>query len=157
MKVIVKFVFSIIGILLISGFPILMGGLMVGELRLIEYVRSIQDALRSLWPLQQLSVENYKIGREVPVFPQIFEYISYSLEILFLALAVAVVLAIFCTILTMLLPERVRDRIKVALYFLESVPDLLVIMLAQLTVIFIFDKSGVLISKIAVIGGERIY
>lgn len=156
-KVILKFIFSIIGILLVSGLPVLMGGLMAGEVRIVEYVRSIQEVLKNLWPLQDITVENYIIGREVPVFPQIFDYISYSLEILFLALAAAVLLAIFFTVLTMLLPEKVRDRIKVTLYFLESVPDLLIIMAAQLAVIFIFDRSGVLISKIAVINGERIY
>lgn len=157
MKVMVKFILSIIGILLVSGLPVLMAGLMAGELRITEYVQSIKDVLESLWPLQEISVANYRIEREVPVFPQIFDYISYSLEILFLALSAAVLLAIFFTILTMLLPERIRGRIKVTLYFLESLPDLLIIMLAQVIVIFIFDRSGVLISKIAVVNGERIY
>nr|WP_239457174.1 ABC transporter permease subunit [Planococcus versutus] len=157
MKISIKFVFSLLGIIAVSGFPVLISGLVKGEVRFLEYIQSIRDALASLWPIQELSVENYRIGREVPVFPQIFEYISYSLQILFLALTSAILLAVILTILTMLLPEPIRERIKMSLYFLESLPDLLVIMLVQFAVIAFFQKSGILISKIAVVNGERIY
>lgn len=157
MKISIKIVFSLLGIIVVSGFPVLISGLVKGEIRFLEYIQSIRDALASLWPIQELSVENYRIGREVPVFPQIFEYISYSLQILFLALGSAILLAIILAILTMLLPESIRERIKLSLYFLESLPDLLVIMLIQLAVIVFFQKSGILISKIAVVNGERIY
>ncbi|ANU27415.1 ABC transporter permease subunit [Planococcus versutus] len=156
-KISIKFVFSLLGIIAVSGFPVLISGLVKGEVRFLEYIQSIRDALASLWPIQELSVENYRIGREVPVFPQIFEYISYSLQILFLALTSAILLAVILTILTMLLPEPIRERIKMSLYFLESLPDLLVIMLVQFAVIAFFQKSGILISKIAVVNGERIY
>lgn len=157
MKISIKFLFSLLGIIAVSGFPVLISGLVKGEVRFLEYIQSIRDALASLWPIQELSVENYRIGREVPVFPQIFEYISYSLQILFLALTSAILLAVILTILTMLLPEPIRKRIKMSLYFLESLPDLLVIMLVQFAVIVFFQKSGILISKIAVVNGERIY
>ncbi|UJF26322.1 ABC transporter permease subunit [Planococcus sp. 107-1] len=43
------------------------------------------------------------------------------------------------------------------MYFLESLPDLLIIMAAQLGIIFIYLKTDVLISKIAVVGGDKIY
>ncbi|WP_255472894.1 ABC transporter permease subunit [Planomicrobium sp. CPCC 101079] len=157
MKLLLKFIFSIIGILLVSGLPILLSGLLGGELQLAEYFRTISAVLESMWPVQDISVFNYRIQKEMPVFPNILEYISYSLQILFLALGAAVFFALTFTVLTMLLGERARDRVKMVLYFLESLPDLLIIMLAQLAVIFFLEQTGILISSIAVTGANRIY
>lgn len=157
MKLMIKFVFSVVGIVLVSGFPVLIGGLVAGELRLTEYIEALEAVLRGLWPLQEFTVLNMRTNREIPLFPTIGEYIIYSLELLFLAFAVAVFFAITFTVLTMLLKEKARQRIKMALYFLESLPDLLVIMLAQLAVIAIYLQTNVLISKIAVVQGDHIY
>ena len=157
MKLMIKFLFSVLGIVLVSGFPVLIGGMVVGELRLAEYGAALEAVLRGLWPLQEFSVLNMRTNREIPLFPTIAEYIIYSLELLFLAYAVAIFCAITFTVLTMLLKEKARQRIKMALYFLESLPDLLVIMLAQLAVIAIYLQTNVLISKIAVVQNEHIY
>lgn len=157
MKLMIKFIFSVLGIVLVSGFPVLIGGLVAGELRLAEYAAALEAVLRGLWPLQEFTVLNMRTNREIPLFPTIAEYIIYSLELLFLAFAVAIFFAITFTVLTMLLKEKARHRIKMALYFLESLPDLLVIMLAQLAVIAIYLQTNVLISKIAVVQGEHIY
>lgn len=157
MKLMIKFVFSVVGIVLVSGFPVLIGGLVAGELRLAEYIGALEAVLRGLWPLQEFTVLNMRTNREIPLFPTIGEYIIYSLELLFLAFAVAIFFAITFTVLTMLLKEKARQRIKMALYFLESLPDLLVIMLAQLAVIAIYLQTNVLISKIAVVQGDHIY
>ncbi|MGI2327793.1 ABC transporter permease subunit [Planococcus sp. YIM B11945] len=157
MKLLMKFVFSVVGILLVSGLPTLLTGMLAGEFPIAEYFRTLGMVLRDLWPLQDLSVYNYRIQQEMPVFPKILEYISYSLQILFLALAAAVFFAIVFTVGTMLLGEKLRDRVKMALYFLESLPDLLIIMLMQLAVIFFFKQTGILVSKIAVLGDDRIY
>lgn len=155
--VLLRFLFSLIGIILISGFPILIGGLMEGKLKISEYIASLQLVLNEVWPLQEFSVLNMRTQREIFLFPTIAEYIGYSLQILFLAFAAAAVFALLFTVLTMLLSEKARERVKITLYFLESIPDLLIIMAAQLGIIFIYLKTDVLISKIAVVGGDRIY
>lgn len=157
MKVLLKFIFSIAGVILVSGLPVLIRGLMAGEFRLAEYFQTLKEVLAGLWPLNEIAVFNYRLQREVVMYPQVFEYIFYSLQILFMALAAAVIGAIAFTVLTMLLNEKARERVKLILYFLESIPDLLIIMLAQIGVIFIFEKTGMLVSKIAVIGDDRIY
>lgn len=156
-NLLIRFVFSIAGIVLISGLPELVKGLLAGELQLKGYVLSIQSVLNNIWPIQDFAVFNIRTQRDILLFPTIAEYISYSLQILFLAFAAAVFFAMLFTVATMLLPEPARERIKSVLYFLESVPDLLVIMLAQLGVILIYQQTDVLISKIAVVGGDRIY
>ncbi|WP_436836764.1 ABC transporter permease subunit [Planococcus liqunii] len=157
MNLLIRFVFSIAGIVLISGLPELVKGLLAGELQLKGYAASIQSVLSNIWPIQDFAVFNIRTQRDILLFPTIAEYISYSLQILFLAFAAAVFFAMLFTVVTMLLPEPARERIKSVLYILESVPDLLVIMLAQLGVILIYQQTDVLISKIAVVGGDRIY
>ncbi|WP_232336710.1 ABC transporter permease subunit [Planococcus lenghuensis] len=157
MKFLLKFLFSLIVILLASGLPVLVGGFAAGELRLEIYFRTIRDVLESLWPVQDIAIMNFRAQQEMPLFPDIFAYISYSLQILTLAIIAAVVTALVFTVLTMMLPDRWREQVKLALYFLESIPDLLVIMLAQLAVIAFFKKTGILVSSIAVLGDDRIY
>ncbi|WP_088008726.1 hypothetical protein [Indiicoccus explosivorum] len=157
MKFLLKFVCSIIGIVLASGLPVLVAGFVSGEIRLRLYAETIKNVLASLWPIQDIAIMNFRAQREMPLFPDIFAYITYSLQILFAALAVAVVLALLLTVLTMMLPDRWRERVKLGLYFLESIPDLLVIMLAQLAVIWIFKKTGILISSIAALADSPIY
>jgi peptide/nickel transport system permease protein len=160
LKWVVQFVVALISILLISGAPQLITGFQKGELLWEEYIETLQFHMKSLLGFRDLSVDYY-IGRgevrQVPVFPQLFENISYSLQLLFLALAAAIIIALIGTFITMLLSEKSRSRVKMIFYFLESFPDILIILLAQLTVVVIFQQTGVLVSKIAVIGDDKIY
>lgn len=157
MKLILKFFTAIAGIILASSLPLLITGWLVGEWRWRAYFDSISSTLQELWPLGDIAFFNNRIQQPVPLFPNIFEYIVYSLEILFLALIAAVTVSLILTVITMLLSEKGRERVKMALYFLESIPDLLIIMLAQLTVVLVYKQTGFLISKIAAIGDDRIY
>ncbi|WP_237150275.1 ABC transporter permease subunit [Planococcus maritimus] len=157
LKFLTNFCIAITGIILAGSLPILIRGWVEGEWRWRLYVESIRETLEGLWPIGEIAFLNYRAGQEMPLFPNIFAYIVYSLEILFLALLVAIITSLTFTIVTMLLSDNIRERVKMRLYFLESVPDLLIIMLAQLSVIFFFKETGVLISKIAVAGDDRIY
>lgn len=157
MKLLLKFFIAVAGIILAGSLPLLITGWLVGEWRWGAYFGSINTTLQELWPLSEIALFNNRIQQPVPLFPNIFEYIIYSLQILFLALFAAITLSLILTVVTMLLSDKARERAKMALYFLESIPDLLIIMLAQLTVVFIFKQTGFLISKIAVIGDDRIY
>ena len=159
-KWVIQFVVALFSILLISGAPLLITGLQKGEFLWKKYIETLQFHVKSLWNFQDLSVDHY-IGRgeprQVSVFPQLLENISYSLQLLFLALAAAVIFALIGTFITMLLSEKSRSRVKLVFYFLESFPDILIILLAQLTIVIIFQQTGVLVSKIAVLGDDRIY
>ena len=157
MRFLLKFLIGIAGIIFASSLPVLITGWLNGEWRWKVYFESIVTTLEELWPLGDIAFFIYRAQRSMPLFPNIYEYIIYSLQILFLALLVAVMVSLVLTVITMLLSERARERVKVALYFLESVPDLLIIMLAQLAVVLFFKQTGVLISKIAVVGDDRIF
>jgi len=142
---VLQLVVAFVGILLISGLPILITGFQHGEFWWKEYGQH----LLVLFPVEDFLDQHY--GNHIGA------YIIYSLEILFLALIVAIFLALLFTIMTMLFKERTRQRIKTFFFFLESFPDILVILLVQLTVIMVHKNTGIFISKIAVTGGEKIY
>ncbi|SDN12864.1 peptide/nickel transport system permease protein [Psychrobacillus sp. OK028] len=135
---------AFIGILLISGLPILINGFQKGEFWWREY----GEHLLVIFPLNHF-LDTYFSS-------YIGESIFYSLEILFLALLVSVFFALSFTVMTMLFKERARQRIKTLFFFLESLPDILVILLIQLLVILVHRHTGVFM-RIASTGGEKIY
>ncbi len=51
---------------------------------------------------------------------------------------------------------RIQHRIKSFLIFLESIPDILLILVSQILVIWFFKQTGFLPFQIASIGGESI-
>ena len=144
MQWVLQLLVAFIGILLISGLPILIGGFQKGEFWWKEY----GEHLLVIFPPNHFLDTYYS--------DYMGEYIFYSLEILFFALLVAVVLALTFTVITMLFKERPRQRIKTLFFFLEALPDILVILLIQLIVIIIHKQTGIFM-KIAVTGGEKIY
>ncbi|MGB2992764.1 MAG: ABC transporter permease subunit [Paenisporosarcina sp.] len=157
-KWVIQLIVALVSILLISGAPQLITGFQKGEFLWKEYIETLQFHVTSLLNFREISVDHF-IGREVRqvlVFPQLFENIIYSLQLLFLALVAAIIFALVGTFITMLMSEKARSRVKLVFYFLESFPDILIILLAQLVVVVIFEQTGVLVSKIAVID-ERIY
>ena len=160
LKWIIQFIVALISILFISGAPLLIEGFQKGEFLWREYLDALQFHVKSLVHINEITV-NYYVGwnqvKQIPVFPKIIEYMTYSFQLLILALVVAVFVALIGTFVTMLLSEKMRSRVKLVFYFLESFPDILIITLAQLIVVVIFQKTGFLVSKIAVIGDERIY
>ncbi|MET0786607.1 MAG: ABC transporter permease subunit [Paenisporosarcina sp.] len=160
LKWIIQFIVALISILFISGAPLLIGGFQKGEFLWREYLETIQFHVVSLIHISEITVDysnGYRQVKQIPVFPKIIEYMTYSLQLLVLALGAAILVALIGTFVTMLISEKMRSRVKLVFYFLETLPDILIITLAQLIVVVIFEKTGILVSKIAVIGDERIY
>lgn len=159
LKWVVQFIIALISILLISGVPLLISGLQRREFLWREYLETIQFHATSLLHLNEITVDYYagRQIRQVHVFPQLLDNIMYSFQLLILALVAAVIVALIGTFITMLLSEKVRSRVKLLFYFFETLPDILIILLAQLVVVIIFEQTGTLVSKIAVIGDDRIY
>lgn len=159
-KWLLQIVIAFVAMIVMSGLPIIIRGLQQGEFLLKETVDIVVQAVKNLFPLKDY-VYKYDQGwagiKEYTYAKTLSDYVEYSLQILGLALAAAVIFAILGTFITMLFREKTRQRIKLTFYFLESMPDILVIMLAQLAVVMIYKQTGVLISKVAVIQDERIY
>ncbi len=135
----------------------LLSGIGHRELRLQAYVQSVKDIIYALFHPGDLTYIIIGGQLERDLFPYIWDPISYSLLVLFSAFLLACFLSILLTILTMLFSQRNRDRIKFTLYLIESMPDVLVILLSQLFVLSLYKQTGILFFEIASVATERAF
>ncbi|MFF2450075.1 ABC transporter permease subunit [Neobacillus sp. NPDC058068] len=82
---------------------------------------------------------------------------QYTMTILFGSLAVIIFLAIVISILIMLTPEKVSNRLKTGINFFEAVPDLLVIFLFMFFVITLYKTTGLKFLQLYGVFGNKPY
>lgn len=155
LEVILRLVLSCIGIILVGGLPSLLIGLNTGTLEWGSYLQSLKEILNGMIHIGHLTY--FHNGKMLPMFPNIISPIIYSLIVLFSAFILASLISLIMSIITVLLPFRVRRGVKFLFFMLESIPDLFVIALCQLLVIFILQKTGYLVADIAAMDNEKIY
>jgi peptide/nickel transport system permease protein len=155
--ILLKFFLSIVGIIFIGGLPVLLSGIGNRELRLQAYWQSIKEIVSALFHPGDLTYVIIGGQKERDLFPYLWEPITYSLLVLFSAFLLASFLSILLTILTMLFSKKKRNRIKFMFYLFESVPDVLVILSAQLLVLFLYKQTEILFFEIASVDMERAF
>jgi peptide/nickel transport system permease protein len=156
-SIVIQFVLSCIGIILVGALPVLLGGLNTGKLAIQSYWEAIVDITNAIFHVNELTYVVISGQVERDLFPSLWDPITYSLTVLFAALCLACFIALFLTVITMMLSERLRSKVKMVFYLFESVPDLLVIMLLQMFVIFFYKQTGVLLVEIAAVGEQKVY
>lgn len=97
--------------------------------------------------------ESYMHDAKYDVFPGFFGFYFYTLTILFLGFLLSLALAILLILITFQLSLKKRMLLIRSSTILESVPDVFVIVLAQLFFVFLFKKTGILIFE--VVGGSE--
>lgn len=147
-----KFVLICLGLLLIGSVPALFNG-MTPDFPL--YFQTIVDVLKNL--VHPLSLTYNLQGTFRPVLPVLYDAWKTSMILLLPSFFIALAVSLLLTYLTMLLPNKTRRPIKFVLFVLESLPDVLVIGLFQLAVIWIYQKTGILFFKIASFGDVNAY
>lgn len=155
-EIILKFIITFVGIIIIGGIPSLFTvaeGQYINFQGFFDALQVILNSFLKLDELKYIPTENV----EYPLFPHIFNPISYSLILLFSSLAIAYVVSTLLTFGTMLLPPNLVKRTKVSLSMLDSIPDLLLIYSFQLLVIFLYKKTGMIFFNFAALPGEKIY
>ncbi|UOR10962.1 ABC transporter permease subunit [Halobacillus amylolyticus] len=86
---------------------------------------------------------------EYPVFPQFFEYYGYSLFMLFCGLLLSLILSLLLTVLTLHLSIKKREFVLWVSNLFESLPDIFVIVIAQVTFVAIYRETGLLVFQVA--------
>ncbi|WP_051348715.1 ABC transporter permease subunit [Peribacillus kribbensis] len=93
----------------------------------------------------------------MPILDFLKEPYIYSAKIFISGILLGFAAALLLALLTLFLPYYVIDPIKRVLGVLETVPDLLIAVFLQVTVVAIFKKTGVMLVNFAVLGDETIY
>lgn len=135
-RVIGYVVLTLIGSILIGSLPGLFQSI---HLNGAGYLRTIQMVFHHLIHPSTMTYTINGITRSI--FPMIFSNWSYSLILLFCGFCVALVFSALLALGTMLFPNPVIRMIKGVLFFLESIPDLLIIITIQLIVIGIYQRT----------------
>ena len=163
-----QFLLTSLGILLIGSLPYLFFN-MKSQLEILEmidqknlsntlflydtivfnvnaYVHQLIHTIEYLFNGNML--EYYTRGRNLPLFPTLWDAYSLSMSYLVASLIVSVGAGILLTIMTMVLPKQTRAYIKGLFFIVESLPDIFVILLAQLGVIWIYKQTDLLLFNV---------
>ncbi|MGG0283065.1 ABC transporter permease subunit [Bacillus pacificus] len=148
MEVTVQFLISILGIIILGALPKLFYGF---ELNVSEYIKSLKEVFAKLMDISNMQYASGKF-----VFPQLFVHYKETIVIFLAAFFISLFVAFCIVYMIMSSSPRIQHRIKSFLIFLESIPDILLILGSQILVIWFFKQTGFLPFKIAAIGGESI-
>ncbi|MBH0158093.1 MULTISPECIES: ABC transporter permease subunit [Fictibacillus] len=109
-------------------------------------------------PLQSMKLWEYTIeNRKYSLFPDIFDKFFYSMTIFFTALLLGLLVALLLTFLATLLPRPLKRAVYGFLTLLESLPDLFIVIALQVSAVYIFKKTGLLIANVSGVYDNRIY
>ncbi|PEK20762.1 peptide ABC transporter permease [Bacillus wiedmannii] len=148
MEVTIQFLISILGIICLGTLPKLFYGF---ELHASQYIKSLQEVFVNL-----MDISNFKYVGDKFLFPQLFVHYKETIVIFFAAFFISLFVAFCIVYVIMSSSPRIQHRIKSFLIFLESIPDILLILLSQILVVWVFKQTGFLPFQIASIGGESI-
>ena len=147
-EITVQFILSIIGIICLGALPKLFEGL---HINFSQYVQALKMLVVKLLDLPNLTYAENK-----PLFPQLFIHYKETMVIFSAAFFISLFIA-FCIVYIIIRSRpHIQNRIKSFLLFLESIPDILLIIGSQILVIWFFKKTGFLPVKIAALSGESI-
>ena len=144
--VLTRFIYVVIGIILISAFV----GLFTDGIQL-EFTLFVDNVLHIVKSL--IFPENLLIlgatNRQYSIFINFWDYYVYSLIIFLAALCISIIIGLFITYLTILLPQKLNDGVSKIISLLESLPDLFIIIIIQFSVIYYFKQTGTLLFPVA--------
>lgn len=145
-----QFIAAFIGVVLLGSLPGLFTGM---KLDPGGYMKRLQSTIEQIIHFQQLT---FRSGNEsYQLFPGILDYLTYSIVILFSALLLAFIIAFLFTYLTYISPVSIQKWFKRVAFLTESFPDVFVLALVQIGVIWFYKKTDLLLMDVAAF--ERIY
>ncbi|MEC3884959.1 ABC transporter permease subunit [Halobacillus sp. HZG1] len=176
-KSLIQFILTSISIVLIGSLPYLFFNMksQVDVLMMIEkkelnntlflqdtIVFNVQEYGLHMWnTVKRMTTggmgEYYESGRYYSLFPELLELFTKSMMYLILGLILGLAVAVVMTILIMSLSSKVRKFPKMILFVLESLPDIFIILILQLLIIWIYKKTDLLLFNItSTLDGEPV-
>lgn len=154
---------------LIYTFFIFMGFLLVSSLsamlqydhelviNLDNFVLSMKTTLTQIRDFSTLRIPWGESSRTYPVTEVFTQSYGYSFLILLSSFILAIVVSIMLSYAFMLLPNKGRSGISRLLDGLDALPDVFIVVLLQLFIIWLYKQTGFLLFNIYSLGEDRIY
>lgn len=148
----IKFILTAIGIVFVGALPSFFKGMSPNLHQYFNQVSSVFNQI--LHPSALVYVDN---GTARALFPHIWSPYFYSMEVFFSAFFIALIAAFIFTYITFFLPGKVRKVVKFLAFIGESLPDVFIIIIFQVLVVWIYTKTHLLLANIAGFGGHHAY
>ncbi|WP_226535531.1 ABC transporter permease subunit [Fictibacillus halophilus] len=142
---------AIVGIICLGALPGLFNGLSINLNGYLQTIKELTIKLTS--PLSLTYSVNHQVSR--PLFPEILIRYKESLMIFIGALLLSLIIALVIVYFMFLYP-KVNMIVKKSFIILESLPDVLIIMIVQLLVVWFFKKTNILLVNIAAAGDQKV-
>ncbi|MBN3553352.1 ABC transporter permease subunit [Fictibacillus nanhaiensis] len=140
-------------IVLFGALPILIVGT---EIHFSAYVIETKNLILSL--IQPYEITYFITKPERPLFPEIFNPYLYSMSIYFLAFFLSILLGLLLSFVTINFFSKSAKRfISFIVFVLESLPDLFIVVMIQMGVVWFFKKTGILVMPFTSLPDERSY
>ena len=146
----IQLLLTCIGMILISALPSLFLGM---KIHIPSYIEEIRFLCNKLLHFSDLTYVTKNISR--PLFPQILLQYKQTVVILLLALCIASFVSFLLTVIILRLPHSISRKIVALFIFLESLPDILIIISFQFIVVWTFQQTNIMIFQIASIGETK--
>ncbi|WP_075619581.1 ABC transporter permease subunit [Paenisporosarcina indica] len=144
--VMTRFVYVVIGIILLSAFV----GLFTNgiQIEFTLFVNNVIEIVKSLIFPENLIVLG-PTKHEFSIFINFWDYYYYSLIIFLSALIISIITGVLITYIMILLPQKLNNFVSKCVSFSESLPDLFIIMVIQFSVIYYYKQTGTLLFPVA--------
>ncbi|WP_226793212.1 ABC transporter permease subunit [Bacillus sp. B1-b2] len=148
---IIEFVLILCVIVLIGCFPLL---LQTGSM--VPFLEGISSGFYYLVHPQEVTIP-LSNGSNLTFFEAVKEKYINSAVILLCSFIIAVVFAVLFTYIASLISNKSKRMLDFSFFIIQSMPDVLIILLAQQFIIWIFKITEFSAISIYELGGEKIY
>jgi ABC-type dipeptide/oligopeptide/nickel transport system permease component len=143
-----------LGLLAFGAVPGLFNGV---SLSISGFINQLTITFSELLHPWQIMYTNPTSFIQRPIFPEIFTSYFYSLEIYFGALITAFILAMLISYWIVFMKKKNGRIVRFFVFLFESLPDVFVIVIAQLLTILIYQKTHILLMNVAAVSDNYAY
>ncbi|MEI5908660.1 ABC transporter permease subunit [Bacillus spongiae] len=151
------FLIVLIGLFLLSGISALLDYDTELVINVGAYVLRLWETIVELMSPSSITIFWGESQRTYSMLELFLTTYPYSFSILFISFLVAVCFSVFISYIMMLLPKRSYKLATKIVNVLDALPDVFLVVLFQLFIIWLFKQTDILLFNIFAVGEERTY
>ncbi|TYR74814.1 ABC transporter permease subunit [Rossellomorea vietnamensis] len=126
-------------------------------IHIAKYLHTLKQIFHDVLNPASISIMVDDNGKSYPIFPMLLQLFGYSFLLLVTAFSIAVVVSAVISYLIMFLPGWAKRGCLRILDLFDSLPDVMIVVLLQLFIIWLFKKTDILMFDIYKLGEDKIY
>ncbi|MDJ1477685.1 ABC transporter permease subunit [Bacillus sp. LS15-K4] len=152
LEALIHFLLALLGIICLGALPEMFRDLRID---VGNYLEALINLIIKL--VHPLSLTYGPSGATRSLFPQILIMYKNTAIIFICSFIVSLIISFIIVFFMLQCESRVKDKIKSVFLFIESIPDILVILSLQIFVVWVFKITGTLVVNIAAVADKPIF